>query len=255
LSPANRATRPNRDVTAFGLRFDRCCCTLLSLSAPRRRPPTQEPPCRSTPPTCWRSTPCCDRPSGRRAPSWATVEPGDDDRVALVASYLANVLALLDAHHAAEDLLLWPPLLERVPDPTPVLHVAAQHVGLDAVQRAAERRLSEWAGGPTVGSAALLGKAMTALATTLGRHLDDQASLVLPLAAEHLTGQEWAALTAYILDHVTGDRPWLVMGLVRAQLTQARSAAQLAAMPVPAQEFWLVVGRAQYEAFVTTLFG
>lgn len=184
-----------------------------------------------------------------------TVEPGDDDRAALVASYFGNLLALLQAHHEAEDLLLWPRLLERVPDAMPVLHVAAQHVGLDPVVEAVERRLADWAGAPTAVRARSLGTAFTALARALGRHLDDEETQVLPLAAEHLTEDEWAELPAHAIAAFAGDRPWLVLGLIRAELTSAKAAEQLAAMSGPAREFWLSVGRPQYEAFVATLFG
>lgn len=184
-----------------------------------------------------------------------TVAPGDDDRAALVASYLANLLALLHAHHEGEDVLLWPRLLDRVPDASPVLHVAAQHVDLGPVVDAVERRLTDWAGGPTEQRARSLGAAFTALTRALGRHLDDEEAVVLPLAAEHLSPAEWAGLPAHAMAHFAGDRPWLVLGLIRAELTVEQAAEQLAAMPPPAREFWLTVGRPQYEAFVGTLHG
>ena len=184
-----------------------------------------------------------------------SVAPGDDDRLALVAWYFANILALLQAHHDAEDVLLWPPLLERVSDPAPVTRVAAQHAALDPVLEAVERRLADWAASPTAQRGRSLAAAFTALGRALGRHLDDEESNVLPLAAEHLTEQEWAELPAHAMAGFTGDRAWLVLGLVRARLTEAQAAAQLAAMPASAREFWLTVGRPQYEAFVTTLLG
>src|SRR5690242_5316453 len=38
------------------------------------------------------------------------------ERVETVAAYYANVLALLRTHHEGEDELIWPKLIERVPD-------------------------------------------------------------------------------------------------------------------------------------------
>jgi hemerythrin-like domain-containing protein len=184
-----------------------------------------------------------------------TVEVGDDDRAALVASYFANALALLQTHHDAEDVLLLPRLMERVADAVPVAHVAGQHGGLDPVLQAVERRLTDWAGSPTVQRARSLSAAFSALSQALDRHLDDEESMVLPLAAEHLTADEWARLPAYAMAHFTGDRPWLILGLIRAEMTEQHAAEHLAAMPVPAQEFWRTVGSPQYEAFVATLFG
>jgi hemerythrin-like domain-containing protein len=185
----------------------------------------------------------------------ATVRADDDDRAALVGSYLANLLALLHAHHDGEDVLLWPRLLERVPDATPVLHVAAQHVELTPVVEAVERRLGDWAGAPTAERARSLGAAFTVLNHALGRHLDDEEAIVLPLAAEHLTAPEWAELPAHAMAQFAGDRPWLVLGLIRSELTEQQAAQHLAGMPGTAREFWVTVGRPQYEAFVHTLFG
>jgi hypothetical protein len=39
----------------------------------------------------------------------------DDDRADLVGSYYDNVLKLLHAHHEAEDLTIYPLMLERLP--------------------------------------------------------------------------------------------------------------------------------------------
>src|SRR5690348_2126234 len=67
------------------------------------------------------------------------------DRVAAVAAYYANVLALLHAHHEGEDELIWPKLVERAPDDADLIErMQSQHAGLLDALTEAERRLSDW---------------------------------------------------------------------------------------------------------------
>src|SRR3954470_20008185 len=67
------------------------------------------------------------------------------ERVAAVAAYYANVLALLRAHHEGEDELIWPKLIERVPDQRDlVARMEAAHEGLAEALVEAETRLAAW---------------------------------------------------------------------------------------------------------------
>ena len=66
-------------------------------------------------------------------------------RVQLVASYYANVLALLHAHHDGEDELIWPLLVERAPDQAAeVLRIAGQHGDVGSALEAASAAVVAW---------------------------------------------------------------------------------------------------------------
>jgi hemerythrin-like domain-containing protein len=183
----------------------------------------------------------------------ASVDIGDDDMVAVVASYYANVLAFLHAHHQGEDELLWPKLLERVPDPALVTRIAAQHRDVDAVVGTAESRLGDWAAGPTAGTAKSLADALFSLGVVLSGHLDEEEREILPLAAEHITAEEWGELPGHSMRTFSGDKLWLVIGLIQETMTPGQRATMLAAMPPPAVDFWTNVGRPQFDAFIATV--
>lgn len=185
----------------------------------------------------------------------ASVDVGDDDQVAVVASYYANLLAFLHVHHEGEDELLWPRLLERVPDPDLVRRIAAQHRDVDTSVTKAEQCLGDWAAGPTAASAKTLATALSELGVVLGAHLDEEEREILPLAAVHISAQEWGELPAHGLSNFSGDKLWLVLGLIQEAMTPEQAAAMLAHMPPPAVEFWTNVGRPQFDAFIATVRG
>ena len=185
----------------------------------------------------------------------ASVDIGDDDRVAVIASYYANLLAFLHVHHQGEDEVLWPRLLERVPDPALVRRIAAQHGDVDDAIAAAERRLGEWAAAPSLGTANALASALSALDEGLTPHLAEEERDILPLAAVHLTAQEWGELPAHGMRNFAGDKLWLIIGLIQEAMSSEQAASMLDHMPPPAVEFWLNVGRPQFEAFIGTVRG
>ena len=171
-----------------------------------------------------------------------------------VAGYYANVLAYLHTHHEGEEQLLWPLLRERCPDETVrVGLVAAQHDGVAQTLAQAERALSEWAAEPTAERGARLVGALGTLRFELVHHLDDEERDILPLAAEHLSAEEWARLPEYAMTHFSGDKVWLVLGLVIDAQADGHGAAMLEKLPQPMREFWDNEGRPQYDDFMAQL--
>lgn len=171
-----------------------------------------------------------------------------------VASYYANVLAYLHAHQEGEDQLLWPLLRERCPDATVrVGLLAAQHAGMTETLAQAERALSEWAAEPTAEHGSGLVGALGTLRFELVRHLDGEERDILPLAAEHLSAEEWDQLPQYAVTHFSGDKVWLVLGLVIDAQADEHRAAMLEKLPQPVREFWDNEGRPQYDDFMAQL--
>jgi hemerythrin-like domain-containing protein len=182
------------------------------------------------------------------------VSVDDSARVELVAAYYANVLAFLHVHHEGEDEILWPRLLERCPaDAALVQHASGQHQAILGDLATAEERLAEWRSDPTIDRGASLAAALVTLGANLGAHLDDEERLILPLVEQHLTVEEWHQLPAHGMQHFTGDRIWLVLGLLREQMTPGQRAGMDAGMPPPAREFWVDQGEAMFTAFVAEL--
>lgn len=57
--------------------------------------------------------------------------------------------------------------------------------------------------------------ALRSLGTALIRHLDDEETYVLPIAARAITEAGWNQLPANGLRHFDGDKLWLVLWLIR----------------------------------------
>lgn len=176
------------------------------------------------------------------------------ERADVVGSYYANVLDFLRVHHQGEDELLWPKLVARVPDQADMVRrIAGQHDGVTAALADAEERLSAWRAVPDIERGSSLAAALALLGVVLGAHLDEEERRILPLAADHLSVEEWGELPAHGMRSFTGDKLWLILGLIQEQMPAPAIAAMEAHMPEPVREFWTTSGRPQFEAFVAEL--
>lgn len=181
-----------------------------------------------------------------------SVAPGDSERRALVGAYYANVLRLLHAHHDGEDLLLTPKLVERNPEHVEQINaVAAQHSQVQPLIEATEAGLAAWQ--PNPGSTAALLASAGELQAALTAHLDGEEQQILPLASGCINVREWGELPAHGLGNFDGDRLWLVLGLIRAELSTANQADMDAHLPPPVAAMWAVTGQAEFQAFVAQL--
>lgn len=182
------------------------------------------------------------------------VAAGDAARAAQVHSFYANVLSFLHGHHSSEDELVWPLLTVRCGRAAAeVERIAAQHGALDPAIERAEVLLAGWAATPDPALGAAVQHALAQLRELLVAHLDEEEEVVLPLAAEHLTLEEWEALPAHGMKSFTGDKLWLVIGMLRDRMTQEQRDQMLAHMPPPLAEFWQSVGERTYRDFLTEL--
>jgi len=184
-----------------------------------------------------------------------SVEADDRDRVDMVATYYDNVLRLLHSHHESEDALLTPRLVQRctAAEAEQVERVAAQHKSVIAAIEAAEALLAQWRAAPDVDTAAALSTGLVTLGAELAEHLDDEERVVLPIAARHITAPEWGEMPAHGMRTFTGDKLWLVIGLIREQMTAEQLAMMDTMMPPPVAQFWVDQGQGMYLEFVTAL--
>jgi len=181
--------------------------------------------------------------------------PADDTgRSALVGSYYDNVLRLLHAHHAGEDELIWPKLLERCPDQTELVsEIAAQHKAISTLMDVTMAQLRQWAGSASQEDAAALTESMRRLNNELVEHLDEEEAKMLPLCARYITQQEWAELPEHGIKHFDGDKPWLVLGLIFDSMAPGVRDYVLATMPPPVGQMWANFGSTAYADFMAEL--
>jgi hemerythrin-like domain-containing protein len=185
-----------------------------------------------------------------------TGRASDQDRVAVITSYYANVLAFLHAHHGAEDAMLWPLLRERAPEQAALLNrMDSQHAAVDEVLLAASRALDAYRAAPTDELGASLVVAIRRLAIELESHLVEEEREILPLAAVTVSQDEWGALPGWAMSHFTGDKVWLVLGLLFEQMTDAQVTTTLQHVPDPVREMWAETGSHEFAALVAVVRG
>ena len=178
-----------------------------------------------------------------------TIAPGDAERVALIANYYENVLSFLQAHHDGEEVLIFPLLRERCPDDCALIdHMAEQHHEAMALLEEARGALAAWPGGDATAQAKAQ-ETLVALHGHLLEHLEQEEQNVLPLAAEHLSMQEWGAMPEHGMAAFEGDKIWLILGLIRERMTEPQRAAMLAHMPPPAVEMWTSFGEQAFKDY------
>src|SRR4051812_24688856 len=189
------------------------------------------------------------------APQLIGSVPEDDAvRVAAVAGYYGDVLALLRVHHEGEDELLWPKLIARCPEQAKLIgHVAGQHEGVLSALEAAAAHLAAWRAHPTTDNAATLAASLITLAVGLGAHLDEEERTILPLAADPLSADEWAELPTPGMRNFRGERMWLVLGLIREQMSEGQRAEMDRHLPQAEQESWVNIGEPQFNAFIADI--
>jgi len=173
-------------------------------------------------------------------------------RVDLVASYYRNVLALLHAHHDGEDELIWPILIERAPaEAAEVRRIAGQHADVSTALDAATAAIEAWQSSADdgTGNAAV---AVANLGAALLPHLDQEEAFVVPLAAKHMFAPEWGELPGHALRNFSGDKMWLILGLIREQMSVEQVAMMDEHMPPPVLAMWHD-HEADFNDFVTAL--
>ena len=177
------------------------------------------------------------------------IAPGDAERVALIANYYENVLSFLESHHDGEEQLVFPLLRERCPGNEVLIdHMNDQHHEALALLEETKVSLAAWPGGDAAAQAAAQER-LGELYTHLLEHLNEEEAKVLPLAAEHLSMEEWGALPGHGMANFHGDKIWLILGLIRERMTDDQRAAMMAHMPPPALEMWTGFGEQAFKDY------
>jgi hypothetical protein len=177
---------------------------------------------------------------------------GRAERTALLADYYRNVLAFLEVHHDTEELLVFSLLEERCPEQGELLRAMRQeHEGVVDGVVAARQAIDTWSSAPGPQTRDAAAAALAHLGATAVRHMDHEEAEILPLAARHMSAEEWGALPGYGMANFDGDKIWLILGLIREQMTPEQRDAMLEHMPPPAVAMWVGMGNAAFDAIIT----
>jgi iron-sulfur cluster repair protein YtfE (RIC family) len=177
------------------------------------------------------------------------IAPGDAERVALIANYYENILSFLEAHHEGEEELVFPLLRERCAGVDALMdQMAEEHHEAVALLGEARVSLAAWPGGDAAAQRAAQER-LDALGTHLLEHLEDEEANLLPLAAEHLSMEEWGALPGHGMANFHGDKIWLILGLIQERMTDDQRAEMLEHMPPPALDMWTGFGEQAFKDY------
>jgi hemerythrin-like domain-containing protein len=183
----------------------------------------------------------------------ASAGDSDSARVAVVASYFRNLLEFLHVHHGGEDELVFPRLMERTDQTAGIEALVEQHERSDAAAAGAQSALEQWAASASATDRQAFADAWAELGDVLTSHMDQEEAFALPLIEEHLTLEEWQPLPGHAMGNFKGDNLFLILGLVRDQMTQDQRDRMLEGMPPPAADAWCNVGVNAYAQTVREL--
>jgi hemerythrin-like domain-containing protein len=171
----------------------------------------------------------------------------DAQHAELVEDQIALVLDLLHHHHTVEDELVWPMLLERVPESRPALAaLEAQHERIDPLlERARDARV------PLSERAATLQE----LHEALNAHLDAEERDAVPLIERHLSRADWERVQERAAQGTSRRRLPLIYGWFASAADPEQRAIALATVPLIAQVLFRLFWWPSYQRRYERLYG
>jgi hemerythrin-like domain-containing protein len=172
------------------------------------------------------------------------------------AAYYATVLELLHLHDSAEDDVLWPRLRQRAPAQAALFdRMELQHATISAATDATESAVAIYARTPTEMNADRLATAIVSLATIVEPHLREEEIALLPVASVTMAQGEWNEIPLHAMSHYTGERPWLLFGLMADQMTETERDAMISTSPPALRGAWGAAGTHDYTRFMAAVCG
>nr|WSX72731.1 hemerythrin domain-containing protein [Streptomyces sp. NBC_00899]WSX81201.1 hemerythrin domain-containing protein [Streptomyces sp. NBC_00899] len=183
----------------------------------------------------------------------AGVPAADTARARLLGEHLSLVLGLLHEHHEAEDELLWPILVERVPyERDLIATMEKQHTAIADAVAAVAAQLAAWTAEADPAARDRLAGALRDLGPALAEHLDLEEADVLPLIHEHITVAEWLAPQKHAMKNGprTLSGKLTLAGMILEDATPGERRWFLSEMPAPARLLWRTTGARRYDDHV-----
>ena len=185
------------------------------------------------------------------------VADGDTARAAVVADHLDLVGEVLHHHHTAEDDLLWPLLLERVPDDlAPIVHLMeSQHARVETLLAEIGPLMSTWRGTAAASERDRMAGLYDDLYVALAEHLDAEEQRLLPIAARNVSQEEWERMGEAARAGTPKGKGLVVFGMIAYDGGPEGVALMMHGAPPPVR--WLVprLGARAYRRHATKVHG
>ncbi|MGY1708873.1 hemerythrin domain-containing protein [Geodermatophilus sp. SYSU D00758] len=180
------------------------------------------------------------------------VPAGDTARAAVLAAHARLCLTGLHLHHTGEDDLLWPELLERAAPSAALVHrMEAQHGRVEQALGRLGPALDRWEAEARPAVTAEVAGGLDALADALVEHLDEEEREILPLAARHVTPEEWAQLGEHGISGMSRSQLPIMSGMVLEECDPEERRAMLSVVPAPVRLLVRTVFARRYRRYVS----
>jgi len=180
-----------------------------------------------------------------------TPSPG---RVTFLADHIDFGLEMLHHHHASEDLLLYPLLVERAPEEAAMTaDVADEHLVVQTALESAVAACATWRQHPTPETGEALASSLDNLNEVLQPHLDDEEQQVVPLAAVTLTQEEWDAVGEHSTSHIPRARRAVAFGMLLEPLDESDRTFMKRHLPAPVRMLYPLLIQRPWTKYASTL--
>jgi len=168
------------------------------------------------------------------------VGDGDTRRSRVVGEHLDFLSRALHHHHTIEDRLLWPLLLERVPEElSPVVHLMeSQHERVDGLIQEIGTLLPGWTRDADAATGRRLADLFDTLYVHLVEHLDAEEERLLPIAARCMTQTEWDEMGETARREAPREEGLLALGMFQHDGDPEVIALMVSQAPAPVR--WLL---------------
>ena len=184
----------------------------------------------------------------RAAPS---PSPG---RVTFLADHIDFGIAALHHHHEGEDELLYPKLIQRVPEQAPMTEqVEHEHLAIKTALEAASAACAAWRQRPSAETGEALAAALDHLNAVVQPHLDDEENKVVPLAAVTLTQREWDAMGKQGVAWIPRNKRGIAFGMILVPLGDADRAYLMRSLPAPVRMLYPFLIERPWTKYASTL--
>jgi Hemerythrin HHE cation binding domain len=189
--------------------------------------------------------------SARLVRAAAAPSPG---RVTFLADHIDFGIAMLHVHHQGEDELLYPKLIERVPQQAPMTEeVEHEHQLVREALDAASAACATWRGRRSAETGEALAAALDQLNAVAQRHLDDEEQKIVPLAAVTLTQQEWDAVGKHGVAQIPRNKRGIAFGMILEPLGEADRAYMMRVLPAPVRMLYPFLIERPWNKYAATL--
>ena len=180
------------------------------------------------------------------------VRPGDTARAAVIAEHARMILSGLHLHHTSEDDLLWPKLLERCPPDTELVHrMETQHERVDSAVEKLGPAIDRWEVEARPAVTEEVASGFDELRAALLEHLEEEEQNILPLAARHMTQEEWAQLGEAGVKKMKKAQIPIMFGAVMEEATPEERHEMMMVLPVPIRFLMRTVFARRYDRYIS----